>query len=81
MTRRCREVGIIKFIKSCVLGAALALGLTTGVQADDNKLKFSATTVITTDYIFRGYSNTESGPAVQPEFDLYYGIFCRHLGV
>jgi uncharacterized protein (TIGR02001 family) len=70
MTRR-REVGIIK---SCVLGAALALGLATGAQAE-NKLTLSATTAFTTDYIFRGLSLSSNGPAVQPEFDLYYGIF------
>jgi uncharacterized protein (TIGR02001 family) len=70
MTRR-REVGIIK---SCVLGAALALGLATGAQAE-NKLTLSATTAFTTDYMFRGLSLSSNGPAVQPEFDLYYGIF------
>jgi uncharacterized protein (TIGR02001 family) len=62
-------------IKSCVLGTALALGLAVGAQADEKKLTLSATTVFTTDYIFRGYSATGNGPAVQPEFDLYYGIF------
>jgi uncharacterized protein (TIGR02001 family) len=71
MTRR-REVGIIK---SCVLAAALTAGLATAAQAGDNKLTLSATAAFTTDYIFRGYSNTGNGPAVQPEFDLYYGIF------
>ena len=35
----------------------------------------SATTVFTTDYIFRGISNTDKDPAVQPEFDLTYGMF------
>jgi uncharacterized protein (TIGR02001 family) len=72
MTRRSREVGIIK---SFVLGAALAAALAVPAQAGDNKLALSATTVFTTDYIFRGYSNTGNGPAVQPEFDLTYGIF------
>jgi uncharacterized protein (TIGR02001 family) len=72
MARRSREVGIIK---SCVLGAALAIGLGTVAQADDNKLTLSATTVFTTDYIFRGVSNSDENPAVQPEIDLYYGMF------
>jgi uncharacterized protein (TIGR02001 family) len=44
-------------------------------QADDKKLTLSATTAFTTDYIFRGISNTDENPAVQPEFDVYYGIF------
>jgi uncharacterized protein (TIGR02001 family) len=72
MTRRSREVGIIK---SCVMGAALAAALAVPAQAGDNKIGLSATTVFTTDYIFRGYSATHNGPAVQPEFDLTYGIF------
>jgi uncharacterized protein (TIGR02001 family) len=72
MTRCSREVGIIK---SCVLGAALAAGLATAAQAGDNKLALSATTAFTTDYIFRGISQTSNGPAAQPEFDLTYGIF------
>jgi uncharacterized protein (TIGR02001 family) len=44
-------------------------------QADDKKLTLSATTAFTTDYIFRGISNSDENPAVQPEFDAYYGIF------
>ena len=72
MTRRSREVGIIK---SFVLGAALAAALAVPAQAGDNKLALSATTVFTTDYMFRSISNSGNGPAVQPEFDLTYGIF------
>jgi uncharacterized protein (TIGR02001 family) len=72
MTRRSREVGIIK---SFVLGAALAAALAVPAQAGDNKLALSATTVFTTDYMFRGISNSGENPAVQPEFDLTYGIF------
>jgi uncharacterized protein (TIGR02001 family) len=72
MTRRSREVGIIK---SCVLGAALAAALAVPAQAGDNKIALSATTVFTTDYMFRSISNTEQLPAVQPEFDLTYGMF------
>jgi uncharacterized protein (TIGR02001 family) len=67
-----REVGIIK---SCVLGVAIAAGLATAGQAGDNKLALSATTVFTTDYVFRGLSLSSNGPAVQPEFDLTYGMF------
>jgi uncharacterized protein (TIGR02001 family) len=67
-----REAGIIK---SCVLGVALAAGLATVAKADDKKLTLSATTAFTTDYIFRGVSLSSNGPAVQPEFDLTYGMF------
>jgi uncharacterized protein (TIGR02001 family) len=72
MARRSREVGIIK---SCVLGAAFAIGMASGAQADDNKLTLSATTAFVTDYLFRGVTNTKDNPAAQPEIDLYYGIF------
>jgi uncharacterized protein (TIGR02001 family) len=72
MTRRSREVGIIK---SFVLGAALATALAVPAQAGDNKIALSATTVFTTDYIFRGVSNSNENPAAQPEFDLTYGMF------
>jgi uncharacterized protein (TIGR02001 family) len=71
MTRR-REVGIIK---ACVLGAALAVGLGTAAQAQDNKLALSATTAFVTDYLYRGVTNSSDNPAVQPEFDATYGIF------
>jgi len=72
MARRSREVGIVK---ACVLGAALAAALAVPAQAQDKKLSLSATTVFTTDYIFRGVSNSHRNPAVQPEFDLTYGMF------
>jgi uncharacterized protein (TIGR02001 family) len=71
MTQRSREVGLIK---SCILGAAFAAALATTAQAD-GKLTLSATTVFTTDYVFRGITQTAGQPAAQPEFDLYYGIF------
>src|SRR5262245_28439477 len=71
MTRR-REVGTFT---SLVLGAALAAALAVPAQAGDNQLALSATTAFTTDYIFRGVSNSHRNPAVQPEFDATYGMF------
>ena len=76
MTRRSREVGIIK---SCVLGIALAAGLATAAQAGDNKLALSGSASFTTDYMFRSISNSGNDPAVQPEFDLTYGIFYAYI--
>lgn len=72
MTRRSREVGIIK---SCVVGAALAVAFALPAQAQDKKLELSATATFTTDYIFRGVSNSDENPAVQASFDATYGIF------
>ena len=84
MTRH-REVGIIK---SLVLGAAFAAALVLPANAQDNpgelelpadaqgkKLALSGTAVLTTDYIFRGVSNSDENPAVQASFDAAYGIF------
>ena len=76
MTRRSREVGIIK---SCVLGAALAIGLATAAQAGDNKLTLTGSATIATDYMFRSISATDQEPAVQPEFDLTYGMFWAYI--
>ncbi|MGE5259734.1 MAG: TorF family putative porin [Actinomycetota bacterium] len=75
MTRRDREVGIIK---ACVLGAVLAAGLTTAAYAD-NKLTLSGSASFTTNYEFRGVSNSSNDPAVQPEIDLGYGIFWAYM--
>jgi uncharacterized protein (TIGR02001 family) len=75
MTRRSREVGIIK---SCILAAALIAGLTATAYAD-NKLTLSGSASFTTDYMFRSVSNTNNDPAVQPEIDLGYGIFWAYM--
>lgn len=71
MTWRSREAGIVK---ACILSAALAMGLATPAHAD-KKLALSGTAVLTTDYIFRGLSQTKENPAVQASFDATYGIF------
>src|SRR5215471_15257705 len=75
MTRRSREAGIIK---AFVLGTALLLGLATGAQAQ-NKLTLSGSASFTTNYEFRGVSNSSNNPAVQPEIDLGYGIFWAYM--
>ena len=72
---RCREVGIFK---SCILGAALVAGLAATAHAD-NKLTLSGSASFTTDYMFRSITNTNQLPAVQPEFDLGYGIFWAYM--
>jgi uncharacterized protein (TIGR02001 family) len=74
MARR-REVGIIK---AGILGSALALGLALPAYAD-KKLTLSGSAQFTTDYMFRSITNTNQLPAVQPEFDLAYGIFWAYM--
>src|SRR6185312_14109202 len=75
MARR-REVGILKL---SILTAALAMGLALPAQAQ-NKLTLTGSATFTTDYMFRSISNTNQLPAVQPEFDLTYGIFWAYMG-
>jgi uncharacterized protein (TIGR02001 family) len=74
MARR-REVGILKL---GILTAALALGLAFPAQAQ-NKLTLTGSAAFTTDYMFRSITNTNELPAVQPEFDLTYGMFWAYM--
>jgi uncharacterized protein (TIGR02001 family) len=66
-------------LKSGILSAALVVGLALTAYADDAKLTLSGAATITTDYIFRSYSLTSQNPAVQPEFDLTYGIYYAYI--
>jgi uncharacterized protein (TIGR02001 family) len=71
MARRA-EVGTLGL---GILSAALVAGYILPAHADDKKLALSATTTFTTDYVFRGISQTNQNPAAQAEFDATYGIF------
>jgi uncharacterized protein (TIGR02001 family) len=71
-----REVGTVK---SVILGTALIVGLAATAYADDKKLTLTGSATITTDYMFRSISNTDQEPAVQPEFDLTYGMFYAYI--
>jgi uncharacterized protein (TIGR02001 family) len=75
MARR-REVGIFKL---GILSAALIGGLALSAQADDKKLTLSGSAAFTTDYMFRSVSQTTQEPAVQPEFDLTYGMWWAYM--
>lgn len=70
MTRR-REVGTVT---SFVIAAALTVGLALPAQAQ-KKLELSGTAALTTDYIFRGISQTSQNPAAQAGVTATYGIF------
>src|SRR5262245_47431553 len=72
---RSREVGIMKL---GILSAALALGLAFPAQAQ-NKLTLTGSAAFTTDYMFRSITNTNQLPAVQPEFDLTYGMWWAYM--
>ena len=67
-------------MRSSVLGAALIAGLAApGYAADAPKLTLTGSASFTTDYMFRSISNTNQMPAVQPEFDLTYGMFWAYI--
>src|SRR6266496_5629669 len=76
MARRSREVGILKL---GILSAALVVALALPAQAGDNKLTLTGSASFTTDYMFRSISNTDENPAVQPEFDLTYGMWYAYI--
>src|SRR6266508_3782957 len=76
MARRSREVGTLKL---GILSAALVVGWALPAQADDKKLTLTGSAMIATDYMFRSITNTNQEPAVQPEFDLTYGMFYAYI--
>ena len=67
-----RETGIVK---SGLLAVVLVGGLALPANAEDKKLSLSASAALTTDYVFRGISQTAQNPAVQASLDASYGIF------
>jgi uncharacterized protein (TIGR02001 family) len=71
-----REVGTIKL---GILSAALITGLALPALADDTKLTLTGSASFVTDYMFRSITNTNELPAVQPEFDLTYGMFWAYM--
>ena len=81
---------IAGIFKSAVLVAALIFvsGLSAQAQGQDpgdqaispfsgagNQFELSATAALTSDYVFRGLSQTSQEPAIQGSFDASYGIF------
>jgi uncharacterized protein (TIGR02001 family) len=69
MARRM-EAGTLKLT---ILSAALVGGLALPAQAAE--LELGGTATFTTDYVFRGLSQTGGEPAVQASLDATYGIF------
>lgn len=90
MTRGCFMAGTIK---TGIVGLAMLGGLSVPALAADlyapaapveaaaptHKLALSANVALTTDYVFRGISQTAENPAIQGGFDASYNIF--YLGV
>jgi len=62
--------GIHKLLAGAFLAGA-AIGAAGTAHADD--LAITGNVALTTDYIFRGFSQTQHSPAIQGGFDLTYG--------
>jgi uncharacterized protein (TIGR02001 family) len=65
----------------CILAApAFADGMSRGSLKDmpkpePERCKLSANVALTTEYVFRGFSQTSEGPAIQGGFDATCGFF------
>ena len=76
-------------VKQTSLAAIAAAGMIASVsagaaKAEGNMPEFSANVAITSDYIFRGVSQTAEGPAIQGGFDvtwniLYAGVWASNI--
>jgi uncharacterized protein (TIGR02001 family) len=86
------RLGAISLLGAVLLaGAALADGMPKGGRVKKAETTpaqplctLSANVALTTDYIFRGFSQTAEGPAIQGGFDatcglLYFGVFASSL--
>ncbi len=60
--------------RSLIVSAAALGCLASPALAEDREFSFSATATGTSDYIFRGVSQTDEGPAAQLGLDATYGI-------
>ena len=71
---------------ACATGALLIASLATTTQAraeGESPHSFTANVALTTNYMFRGISQTGNGPAVQGGFDYSYkplGLYAGRLG-
>ena len=73
-----RQNTALGMLRTSIAGAALLAGLAAPALADD-KLTFSGSAALTTDYVFRGVSQTDGNAAIQGEFDATWKIF--YLGM
>ena len=70
----------MKKTSTCLLAGTLFLA-TTPAMAEDSPHEFSANVALTTDYLYRGISQTNSNPAIQGGFDYTYTPFGFYAGI
>lgn len=70
-------------VAGALLAASLATALTSAARADDATPihSFSANVALTSNYMFRGVSQTDDGPAIQGGFDYEYTPLGLYAGV
>lgn len=68
-----------KFLKLAGAAAVAGLVMTSAARAEEDKFNWSMTLAGTSDYVFRGFSQTQEDPAFQMSIDATYGIF--YMGV
>ncbi|MBX9926895.1 MAG: TorF family putative porin [Hyphomicrobiaceae bacterium] len=64
-----------KLLSGLVVAAALAAGSTGALADEPPKFGWSFNIAGTTDYVFRGISQTSEDPTVQAAVDFSYGMF------
>jgi uncharacterized protein (TIGR02001 family) len=65
-------------IRSSILGGALVAAAALPARADSD-ITLGGSAWLTTDYVFRGITQSASDPAVQAEFDFGYKIFYAYV--
>jgi len=70
------EKGItMKTMKIALASAVATVALSGAAMAEETKLTLSTNIAITSDYVFRGISQTQEDPAISGGVDASYGIF------
>ena len=77
LTGRIAASAVALFVSAGVANAAdlFERGSLKDAPVERERPEFSANVALTTDYVFRGFSQTEEGPAIQGGFDVTYKMF------
>jgi uncharacterized protein (TIGR02001 family) len=67
--------GAATFALLALTGGAAAGGSLKDMPADDREFAYSFTLAVTSDYVFRGFSQTDNDPTLQASAGFTYGIF------
>lgn len=68
-------MAVSRRVAALVGSASVALVALSGAALAEDKLEWSASATGTSDYVFRGISQSDNDPAIQGSFGLTYGMF------